>query len=892
MWVGGRTGSVVVRGLLAIVCALTLSRGAVATVVVETIAGGGSLDGYPPTGADLSLGNGGAATGVALGPDGLYISDSQHDQVLKIAAADGTIRLVAGNGTATYEGDGLPAPSAGLANPGGLAFDASGNLYIADRGNLVVRRVDAASGVITTVAGTGLSTGQVVGGNPPAPLGDGGLATAATFSGLGDLTVDAAGAVIVADTGNDCVRKFTVGGTISTIAGQAGNGGFGGDGGSATAPQAQLNNPSGVAVDSAGNVYIGDSANHRVRQVDTGGNIHTVVGDGTGGNGGFGGDGGLAVDAQIGALGGLAFDNAGRLLITCSGADRVRLVDVTSASPVIVTIAGGGTTGGGSIIGDFGPATAATLNGPRDVVSDGAGTVYVYDAGNGRIRRVDGATGYIDTVAGTALHGFIGDRGPYQHGVLMAPSGAAFDAAGNLYVADSGDHAVRRIAPDGTITTFAGVGVTGGLGDGGPANLASLSSPSDVCVVGSTLYVADFGHDAIRAVDLGTNLIRTYADVSAPVAIVADPGGVLYVAHDNQVDTVALDGSVTEYAGTNPVNNMTNPLGDGLPAVNATLRGPSGLALGPGGELYVADTRNDRIRLIAAGGGTTSTVAGGGTLTPPNVGDGGMATLAVLNRPQGVALDGGRLVVSDTDDARIRAVDLTTHVITTIAGTGTAGFAGDGDVAAGALVNGPGRITAADGGLVFADGGNNRIRRIVDGTDLDPKTLRVNARLAFGVNRKTRELPDGHDTVSLAAALPLPAGVTAAALLLRVDVVDLHQQTQLDARGRQPKPVRTRPAPGFQLPEPPAAPASRFTFHLKKPSVAGGKPTRLMFTSRGTFRDVLGRAGFTDVSTPKGGTSAPVRVTITLGTTSFTGEATMRWTARQGRGGAAQSTRP
>jgi hypothetical protein len=285
-------------------------------------------------------------------------------------------------------------------------------------------------------------------------------------------------------------------------------------------------------------------------------------------------------------------------------------------------------------------------------------------------------------------------------------------------------------------------------------------------------------------------------------------------------------------------------------------------------------------------------VAGGGTLVLPDIGDGGMATLAVLDRPQGVALDGGRLVLSDTDQQRIRAVDLTTHVITTISGTGTPGFGGDGDVAASAQVNGPTHIVAADGGVVFADGGNNRIRRIVNARDIDPKLLRANVKLGFGVNRKTGELPDGRDTVSLSTALPLPAGITAASLRIGVDIVDVHQQTQLDAKGRQPKPVRPAPATGFELPEPPAPPASRFMLHLKGTSGAGGKPAKFSFASRGTFRDQLGRAGFADVSTPKGGTPLVVRVNVTLGTTSFTGVTTMQWKAALGRGGTAKSVKP
>src|SRR5262249_24343057 len=160
----------------------------------------------------------------------------------------------------------------------------------------------------------------------------------------------------------------------------------------------------------------------------------------------------------------------------------------------IVTIAG---DGGADVLGDGGPATGVTLSAPRDVAVDTLDDVVILDNGHRRIRFVDEATGFIDTIIGTGLIGFIGDPGAKQSGVLSSPVGAAYDAAGNLYIADRGDNAVREIALDGTITTFAGDGTATGLGDSGPAALASLSSPADVCVVGTTLFIADNGNDRI-----------------------------------------------------------------------------------------------------------------------------------------------------------------------------------------------------------------------------------------------------------------------------------------------------------------------------------------------------------------------------------------------------------
>ena len=878
------------RWMLPMVLALTLA--AQAGEIVQTVAGGGSLEGYKPDEANLLLG---ASQGLALSAIGeIYVSDSGHHQVIKINPSTGAISIVAGNGTRADFGDGTPAPSAGLDSPGGLAFDAMFNLYIVDRGNFKVRRVDALSGIISTVAGTGLFTGEVVGANPPAPLGDGAAATAATFGTMNGIAIDPSGAIFIADAGNDCIRKFTVGGSIATVAGLAGTSGFAGDGTAGGALTARFNNPAGLAF-SGGSLFIADSANRRVRKLDAANTVTTVAGDGNGGNAGFTGDGGAAASAQIGSLGGLAFDSTGVLLITCQGANRIRRVDVAATTPIILTIAGNGPT----VIGDGGPATGATLATPRDVAVDSSGNIYIYDAANLRVRRIDKTTGFIDTVVGTGLKGFIGDRGPNQNGVLVAPSGAAFDAAGNLYIADTGNDAVRRVAPDGTITTLAGSGTSNGLGDGGAANLASLDAPTDVAVFGNTLFIADSGNDRIRAVDLTTGIITTYVQLNGVVAVIADAAGALYVARNNQVDRVAIDKTVTAYAGNNPIDTVANPLGNGLPAANAAFDTPSGLALNAAGDLFVADTGNDRIRKISAGAAPmTSTVAGGGAPVAPSIGDGGPAIAASLNAPVGVAIDaGGRLLISDTGNQLIRAVNAA-GVITSIAGTGVAGFSGDGDVAITALVNSPGRITLNGAAIVFADVNNNRIRKLITVIDLAANQVSFSTKLSFKVDKKTGLLINGKDSVAIKASLPLPAGIAAANLKIQVDVIDLHQQVQLDANGKLPRKVKAAKSTivptvfDFTLPKPAPAPVSKFSLKLKGVSLAGAKPAGFSFSSKGTFREELGRAGFTNVTTAKEGVPLTVRVNITLGTTTFSGVATVLYKATQAKGGSGKTVKP
>ncbi len=876
--------------LVAVLLAFVGPHGAKATDIITTLAGGGSIEGYRADEANLALGS---SQGLALSSRGeIYFSDSAHNQVLKVSPTTGLITIVAGNGTQAFGGDGLPAPAAPLNAPGALVFDAAGNLLIADRGNFAIRRVDALSGVITTIAGTGLFTGQIVGLNPPALLGDGGPATAATFGNLGSLVVDPTGAVIVCDSGNACVRKFTMGGNINTIAGTPGSSGFIGDGVPAGALTAKFNAPTGVAIDSGGVIYIADSGNRRVRRLAADATVNSVVGSGAGGNTGFTGDGGPALAAQIGSLGGIAFDHDGNLIIACLGANRIRKSNVSAGTPVVFTVAG---NGGADVLGDEGPATGSTLTSPRDIALDATGNVFIYDAGHRRIRRMDKATGYIDTVVGSGLIGFIGDRGPRQAGVLSSPSGAAYDAAGNLYIADRGDNAVRKIALDGTITTFAGDGTNSGLGDGGPAALASLAGPTDLCVVGATLFIADNGNDRIRAVDLNTGIIRTHASVSAPQALIANSAGVLFVSHNDEVDAVDLVGGVAPFAGQTPMDTAGNPLGDGLSAANATLSAPHGLALNALGELLIADTGNNRIRKIGLSPGfTVSTIAGGGTLGFPAIGDGGLATSAVLNAPSGVAVDATRIVIADSGNHRIRAV--TGGIINTICGNGTAGCNGDGDLSASAQVNLPGLLFFDGPNLVIADTNNNRLRQIVPAIDIDPKLLSMTTRLNFTVDKKTGQILRGKDLVSIKASLPLPAGISTPNLDLHVDVADLHQQTQFDANGKPPRivkpPVAVVTPFGFILPAPPLPLSSKFVFAVKGVSVAGAKPVAFSFSSTGTLREELGRVGYSDITTAKTGVTLPVRVNITVGPATFTGLASTIYKATQARTGTAVTLKP
>jgi sugar lactone lactonase YvrE len=338
--------------------------------------------------------------------------------------SQGTIATIAGNGSAAFAGDGGLATAAGLNHPWGIAIDSTGAIYICDSDNARIRRVSP-SGIISTVAGDGV----------PGASGDGGSALQASLSDVAGVAFDAAGNFYFGDASNRRVRKVTPAGIISTVAG-TGIQGFSGDGGRAIS--ATLNRPTFVVVDPAGNLYITDSSNQRIRRVDLNGTITTFAGNGVAG---FSGDGGLANGASLAFPLGMAMDKTGNLYVADANNHRIRRIN---PSGVITTIAGNGVEG---FSGDLGPAISASLNYPEDVAIDGSGNLFIADSGNNRIRKVD-SFGVISTTAGTIVNGFSGDGGPSVDAVLNFPWGLATDAAGDLYIADRVNNRIRKISPN------------------------------------------------------------------------------------------------------------------------------------------------------------------------------------------------------------------------------------------------------------------------------------------------------------------------------------------------------------------------------------------------------------------------------------------------------------
>ena len=341
---------------------------------------------------------------------------------------------------------------------------------------------------------------------------------------------------------------------------------------------------------------------------------------------------------------------------------------LSSLAQNINTIAGIGTS---SFSGDGGLAISAELAQPVSVVKDGSGNIYISDQGNHRIRKISASTGNISTIAGTTTSGYSGDGGAATSAKLYYPYGIAVDASGNIYIADQANNRIRKVtASTGIITTIAGNGTAGFSGDGAAATSAQLNNPAAIAVDGSgNIFIADQYNQRIRKITAST-------------------------------------GNISTIAGTGTYSYS----GDGGAATSATFQNPTGIELDASGNIYIADLFNHVIRKITASTGFISTVAGSGTAGYS--GDGGAATSANLNYPTDIALDdSGNLYISVQYSHRIRKVSALTGNISTVAGTGTAAYGGDGGPATSAQINFPTGVSAdAGGNLYIADRENHRIR--------------------------------------------------------------------------------------------------------------------------------------------------------------------------------------
>jgi NHL repeat-containing protein len=652
---------------------------------IYTIAGDGGNgfagDGGKATSAELA-----APQGLAADAAGnVLIADSVNQRIRVVAAATGTfygqamtagdIYTIAGDGTSGFAGDGGPATAAELWAPADVAVDPRGNVVIADTINNRIRVVAASTG---------------------------------TFYG-----------------------QAMTAGDIYTVAG-SGQFGFLGDGQPATI--AWMRAPMGVAVDAAGNLVIADTGNLRIRVVAastgtfygramTAGDIYTVAGNG---QDTIAGEGGPATSASLGSPRAVTVDRSGNIAAAVGDLDRVRVVAAATGTFYgqamtagdLYTAGGNGQT---SLSGDSGGALSAELEGPTGVAVDGSGDYAILDHNEVRLVPASVGTlfgrtlnpGRIYGLAGNGHAGYTGDGGPAKAATVRAPGGAAFDSAGNLVIADGGNNRIRVVAgamgtfygramTTGDIYTVAGNGTGGFAGDGGPATAAELFTPMAVAAdAAGNLVIADMNNNGVR--------------------VVAASAGTFYGRAMTAGDIYTIAGGGIAGFG-----------GDGGPAGAARLAHPHAVAIDAAGNVIIADTDNLRIRVIAATTGTfygqamtagdIYTVAGNGAFGFS--GDGGPATSAAMAAPRGAAIDtAGNLVIADTANSRIRVVAasagtfygqaMTAGDIYTVAGTGQPGFGGDGGAATAAELAAPGAVAVGPAGdILVADPGNNRIRQV------------------------------------------------------------------------------------------------------------------------------------------------------------------------------------
>lgn len=635
------------------------------TYIVDTIAGSDTTqDGGVALNAWLD-----DVRGVTVDLSGnVYIADTARHRVARITS-DGKITYIAGNQRPGFSGDTGLAVQAMLNQPYGLAIDSAGNLYIADLQNARIRRVSP-DGRIQTVAG---------GGSGPLTT-PGTLATEITLKSPRNVAVDPAGNLYIADFEDQRILRITRDGRAFVLAG-TGIAGAAAD--SVSALAGTFSYPAGVAVDGTGNVYVADSGNHAVRRIA--GDVMTTVR--------------FPSDGLINLPTGLAVDNRGTLFVASSGFDQA----------VRLTAAG----------------TAELLaRGARDIAVDSNGNVYLA-AGN-FVRKVN-PSGLVTTIAGTRSQ-FRGDDGPAAQALLFEPSDAKPDRAGGWIIADTGNHRIRRISPTGLITTIAGDGESGFAGDGGPALAARLASPQGVAVDSSgNIFIADTENHRVRRIT-SEGVITTVAgtgspgfngdlrapaqsQLSRPAAVAIDSNGWLVIADtgNHRVRRVINGNLMVVIAG----DGTAGFGGDGGSGKDAQLNNPRGLSIDSEGSIFIADATNYRVRKLSTTG-VIATAAGNGSMGFS--GDGGPARQAGFGSIRGVAADAqGALYIADGDNLRIRQV--ASGIVRTIAGSGLRGFSGDGGAALDARFDDPAGIAVDSAGSVaFADRLNHRIRKLTAGT--------------------------------------------------------------------------------------------------------------------------------------------------------------------------------
>ncbi len=654
-----------------------LSTAAAQPYVVNTIAGKGKLA-YAGDGKSATSVNIFSPNRVAFDAAGnLYFTEIYYHRVFKVGAA-GTLTAVGGNGDSVFAGEGGLATAAALPDPAGIAVDAAGNLYVGTN----FRLCKISGGMLTTIAGTG----------DQGYSGDGGPARSAKIHTPEGIAIDTSGNIFFSDTESSVVRRIGNDGIITTVAG-TGTPGYNGD--NLPGTSAQLSTPEGLAFDAAGNLYIADYLNNRVRMLKPNGAISTFAGTGEPGTGG---STGFARDARLFHPAGVAVDSTGNVFI----ADLANhLLKKVSANGMM-------------------DSSSTNLNSIGDVAVSPAGWIAAPDFLQQVINRIvwGSTTVTVSPVAGVIRTVALGDRGRATGAYFVDPSGILADPAGNWYVADFGDHRLRKIAVDQTITTAAGTGVFGQSADGRAATASDIAQPSALAADSSgNIYFNSACEIRVLLKNSGTlntvagggvcgyqgdNVPALNAQLQFPQGLAADGAGMLYIAdtYNNRIRRLNLGSSiVTTIAG----NGQRGYAGNGTDALQAKMDYPVGLAADSKGNVYFADQNNHRVRKIA--GGIVSDFAGTGVCDNPSDGP---AASSPLCYPTGVALDAaGNVYIADSAHISRVAPD---GRLTTLAGNGWWEIGGEGEPALSTAISPFYVALDAKGRVCFSDWANIRIR--------------------------------------------------------------------------------------------------------------------------------------------------------------------------------------
>lgn len=693
------------------------------TTRVSSVAGAG-VPGFSGDGGQAVLALLSGPSSVSVAAQGhVFIADTANHRIRRVDAVTGVITTVAGTGQPGFTGDGGQAIAAMLNAPTGIVV-VGDVVTFSDRANHVIRRVDG-SGQITTIAGTGVAGAGA----------DGSPTISAALSSPGALCLDPTELEIffVADTGNHVVRRFRVGGTMATAAGTLGTAGLGGEG--QTATSSALRSPAGVFA-RAGVLFIADTGNHRLRRVEAG--LVTTLAGSLAGTSGFAGDNGAASAALLQGPLQLSDDGAGGLLVADAGNNRIRRLDTGG---LISTFAGSGAPDAGNV-GDGGPAVDAELEEPEQMCVGADGSIYVADGLANRVRRFT-IGGTISTVAGAGNPGFTGDGGLATQALLRGPFGVCVDASNTLFIADRFNARVRAVNQlTGVITTVIG----GGAGFDGVGTAVALSQP-EACLTlpqrapwviapAHAILVADArGHRIIRLtyeVDPQGNVINpvvdtvcgtgvegnspdgtlaTAADIFIPLGIDYDSNDFIYI-YDQfaaNVRRFQLGGTLETVCG-DPTGLDCSYAGDGGPAVDARTCGFY-LAVDrqDGDFVYLADYVANRVRRFQVGG-IIDTVAGNGL--SGDSGLGGPATGATLALNSGVNIMPDGSIITGAQATR-RVYQFTVGgTIDVIAGRAAAAVSGEGGPAVAATLNHPIATVGPDGAVYIAEALQGRLRRV------------------------------------------------------------------------------------------------------------------------------------------------------------------------------------